>query len=97
MNDPIIIDRSALLEIVRDVVVNTTRTAIDATLKEWGIKIRIGSWISQNQASKMIGRRTISTGIKEGWLRFRIRNEDKKIPRIDIWRDDILKYQTKTK
>lgn len=95
MTDPIIIDRADLLEIVRDIATSATRTAIDATLKEKGIRIKVSSWISQNRASKIIGRDTVHAGIITGWLRFRIRNENKKIPRIDIWKEDVLKYQTK--
>jgi hypothetical protein len=84
MNDPITIEREELIDIVD--------RAIDRTLTELGIKRKIlNPWMSQNQASKLVGRRRIERAMEQGLVEWHKPNMDKIKGRIYIRRKDVEK------
>jgi len=84
MTEPIIIERAELTIIVDQ--------AIDRTLKELGIKHKlIKPWISQNQASKLVGRRRLERAMERGEVEWKKPDMDNKFGRVYVSRKDIEK------
>ena len=84
MNDPITIER-AELHIIVD-------RAIDQTLKELGIKRKtFNPYMSQNQASKLVGRGRLERAMSEGRVEWFKPAMDKSKGRVYVKREDVEK------
>jgi hypothetical protein len=89
MPDLITIDRSEL----RSVVIITAQQV----LRELGIKTKdIKPWISQNQASKIIGRRRLATAMKNGKVKFKKPDYENPKGRVFILKKDLEKLINST-
>ena len=88
MTDPITIER-AELHIIID-------RAIEQTLNELGIKRKdFNPWMSQNQASKIVGRRRLERAMERGLVEWYKTNMDKRTGRVYINRKDVEKLLNK--
>jgi hypothetical protein len=93
MIDPVIIERAELAQIVSETSRNAALLAINTTLKELGIRRnKLNNWISQNQASKMIGRRRLENGMKRDLIRFKKSDPENRFSRVHILRADVEKF-----
>jgi hypothetical protein len=88
MTDPVTIERAELAQFIR----NTADQAIAETLNELGIKRRaFNPYMSQNQASKLVGRKRLQTAIKKGLVKWEKPDMDKRTGRVFISRKDVQK------
>jgi hypothetical protein len=88
MTDPVTIERSALAQFIRD----TADQAIAETLNELGIKRRaLTPWISQNHASKLIGRKRLQTAMAKGVVQWKKPDMDKRTGRVYVSKKDVQK------
>jgi hypothetical protein len=70
----------------------TDTITINEVLAERGIKKRVFSaWMSQNLASKVIGRVRLETAMERGVVEFRKRDPEKKLGRVFVSRKDVQK------
>lgn len=68
------------------------RTTVTRTLEDLGIKTRkIKPWISQNKAYQLVGRSRVDRAMREGKIKWRKENIDKKLGRIYLNRKDVEK------
>jgi predicted RNA-binding protein Jag len=87
MTDPITLERAELAQFVR----NTADQAITETLNELGIKRKpFEPWISENQASKLIGRKRLQTSIQKGLVKSKV-NMEKRTHSKFVLKSDIQK------
>lgn len=88
MSDLVTIERSELVELIRTV----SAKAVMDTLEAVGIKYRtIKPWITQNQASKLVGRKRLETAMKNGLVEWRKTNPGTKTGRVYILHKDVQK------
>jgi len=84
MTDPITIERSEIQDIVDQ--------AITRTLTELGIKAKdISPWISQNKASKLVGRVRLERAMRDGLVEWRKDDIGRPHSRVWIAYKDIIK------
>ena len=82
MNDPVIIERSEIDRIAR----NAVRFALQEMNKK-----TISPWITQHQASKLLGRGKLERAMARGLVKFHKRDPDKRLGRVMVWYDDVEK------
>ena len=88
MTDPVTIERAELAQFIR----NTADQAITETLNELGIKRRaFNPYMSQNQASKLIGRKRLQTAMEKGLIEWKKPDMDKATGRVYVSRKDVQK------
>jgi len=82
MNDPVIIERSEIDRIARN--------AVRFVLREMNKKT-ISPWITQHQASKLLGRTKLERAMAGGLVKFHKRDPDKRLGRVMVCYDDVEK------
>jgi len=88
MTDPIIIERSELVNIAR----NAALLAIKQTLRDISIRRNgFNQWITQNQAFKLIGRRRLERTMSEGRIKWHKSDLNKRNSKVLILRNDFEK------
>lgn len=66
--------------------------SIRATLSALGIKPgELRPWISQNEAFRLAGRRTVERAMAEGKVNFRKRQPEKRNSKVEVLRGDIIR------
>ena len=88
MSEAITISRSELAQFVK----NTADQAINETLDQLGIKRKtFNPYMSQNQASKLVGRKRLETAMTSGIVEWKKLNMEKKLGRVMVSRKDVQK------
>ena len=87
MNDPVIIERSEIDRIARN--------AVRYVLREMNKKT-ISPWITQHQASKLLGRGgrgKLERAMARGLVKFHKRDPDKRLGRVMVCYEDVEKLR----
>ena len=91
MNDPVIIERTELFNIVRRAVTQANRELLLQMNRQ-----TIQPWITQHQAVKILGRGgrgKLGRAMVKGLVKFHKRNPDTKLGRVMVWYEDVEKLQ----
>jgi len=84
MNDPVIIERSEIDRIAR----NAVRYALQEMNRQ-----TIQPWITQHQASKLLGRGKLERAMAKGLVKFHKRDPDKRLGRVMVCYEDVKKLR----
>lgn len=88
MKDPVIIERSELSNIVRRAVTQANRKLLKEIVNN-----KYDPWITQSQATRILGRRKLERGMKKGLIRFHKRNPETRQGRVMIRLEDVEKVK----
>lgn len=85
-------DIDALADVLYVRIAQAMKQLICETLKEVGMKPRdIAPWVSQNKASKMVGRKRLERAMRDGVVEFRKINPGVKNSRVNVSMRDLIK------
>ena len=84
MTDPVIIERQDLAYIARIAALQVINELSKGSAKT-------KPWITQNQATKILGRGKLKRAMESGLVRFHKKDPDKKLGRVMVCYEDIKK------
>lgn len=88
MSDPVLIERETLLAMAEKMAEVSARTMLEGL----GLKPReIKTWISQNKAYKLAGRKRIETAVRQGHIRKHKKDIDNPKSRVMYRLSDVTK------
>ncbi len=77
---------------LQEIIASTVRTSIAAALESMGVKPRKDKiWMSQAEASRMVGRRRLEKAMREGKVHWEKPDMDKKQGRVSVRAADVIK------
>jgi len=90
--ETVTLTKEQLQQIITDTVVATARVSVAATLESMGIRPKKDKvWISQSEATRLIGRRRLEKAMAQGKIRWEKPEMDKKQGRVSVLAADVIK------
>lgn len=90
--ETITLTKEQLQQIITDTVVSTARISVAATLESMGIRPQKDKvWMSQAEASRLIGRRRLEKAMLQGKVRWEKPDMATKQGRVSVLAADVIK------
>lgn len=85
-------DKDWLVAEMRAIIEESMQDILSKMLREMGIKpFKVAPWVSQNKASKLVGRKRLERAMREGTVEFKKSDTQKRNSPVRVSMRDVLK------